>query len=136
MNKQWPEELRSKDSEEVRSMIICVRPENFQHNQNQIKAVLGQWNIDHSNEVLKKLLQPRGKVTCAVNASSLLARDDKFSGNFVDRLNGIQLSGFGVRHGILVRSLMAPFISIGPMVTTRCHFVAHFEPPNHHWSNF
>ncbi|KAL4068611.1 hypothetical protein V8B97DRAFT_2059551 [Scleroderma yunnanense] len=101
LNKTWPAELRSKDSEEI-------------------KAVLRQWKIDHSNEILKKLLQPRGIITCAVNASSLFAEGYDHSGsfsNFVNRLNDISLSSFSVRHGIL--KTLNPRTSIG--VTSEVH---------------
>ncbi|KAI6104396.1 hypothetical protein F5141DRAFT_1216932 [Pisolithus sp. B1] len=85
LNRQWPTELRSKDSEEI-------------------KAVLKHWKIDHSNEVLEKLLQPRGGAICSVNASSLFARGDEYDGesrNFGNRLSNIKVTGFGVRHGVM-----------------------------------
>ncbi|KAI6006956.1 hypothetical protein EDD15DRAFT_2358022 [Pisolithus albus] len=77
---QWPAELRSKDSEEIR-------------------AVLKHWKTDHSNEVLEKLLQPRGGATCSVNASSLFAGGDV--GSFGNRLSKIKITGLGVRHGVM-----------------------------------
>ncbi|KAG6334910.1 hypothetical protein ID866_4181 [Astraeus odoratus] len=95
LNRQWPAELRSNDS-------------------NEIKAVLRQWKINHSNEILEKLLQPRGTVICEVNASSVFARSDEHSGdsrNFVKRVGGIKLSSFGIRHGIM--KALGPKTTIG-----------------------
>ncbi|KAI6158180.1 hypothetical protein BKA82DRAFT_288206 [Pisolithus tinctorius] len=95
LNRQWPTELRSKDSEEI-------------------KAVLRHWKIDHSNEVLEKLLQPRGAVTCEVNASPLFARGDEYDGesrNISKRLSNVKVTGFGVRHGIV--KAMGPKTVVG-----------------------
>ncbi|KIJ61429.1 hypothetical protein HYDPIDRAFT_31300 [Hydnomerulius pinastri MD-312] len=77
---------------------------NAQQKGNQIKAVLNQWKIDHGQEILQELLKPRGSVTCAVNASSLFASGDVLksdSRTVLDRVRGVEVSSFGVRHSIM-----------------------------------
>ncbi|KAH7882365.1 hypothetical protein F5I97DRAFT_1931555 [Phlebopus sp. FC_14] len=85
LKRQWSAELRSKDSEEI-------------------KAVLNQYKIDHSHEILQSLLRPRGQVTCGVDATSLLASGDAQkprSRTVLDRIRGVKISSFGVRHSIM-----------------------------------
>ncbi|KIJ14593.1 hypothetical protein PAXINDRAFT_169736 [Paxillus involutus ATCC 200175] len=87
LKKQWPTELRSKDSGEI-------------------KAELNRWKIDRRHEVLEQLLRPRGSVTCAVDASSLFAKGKGDgsrldSSKVLDHTRRIKVSSFGVRHSVM-----------------------------------
>ncbi|KAJ8590065.1 DnaJ-domain-containing protein [Rhizopogon salebrosus TDB-379] len=80
----WPPELRSKSVD-------------------QIRAHLRQWKIDRSQEVLDRLIRPRGIVTCGIDASTLFSRGDDLdcdSRDFLSRLHGILVSQFAIRHSV------------------------------------
>ncbi|KAF8136952.1 hypothetical protein EV363DRAFT_1394542 [Boletus edulis] len=92
---KWPAELRSKDNEEV-----------AQSAENQIKAALDEWEFDRRHDAVEQLLQPRGSVTCSINASSLFASGDDSahnSQNVLNRIRGIGLATFGVRQNVTKR---------------------------------
>ncbi|KAG6379727.1 hypothetical protein JVT61DRAFT_10261 [Boletus reticuloceps] len=84
---KWPAELRSKDNEEI-------------------KAALDEWEFDRRHDAVEQLLQPRGSVTCSINASSLFASGDdsaQNSHNVLNRIRGIGLATFGVRQNVTKR---------------------------------
>lgn len=81
-----------------------------QRRENQIKAALNEWEFDRRHETIERLLQPRGSITCSINASSLFAGGDgstTISRNILNRIRGIGVSGFGVRQNITVRSRLS-----------------------------
>ncbi|KAN0085953.1 protein of unknown function (DUF3395) domain containing protein [Tylopilus felleus] len=90
---KWPAGLLSKDNEEI-------------------KVALDEWEFDRRHETLEQLLQPRGSVTCSINASSLFARGGDSTSNVrnvLNRIAGIGVTTFGVRQNVTKR--------IGPKTT-------------------
>jgi len=75
----------------------------------QIRAFLRQWKIDRSQEVLDRLIRPRGIVTCGINASPLFSRGDDLdcdSRGIFARLRGVGVSQFAIRHSITVSRIL------------------------------
>ncbi|KAI9460806.1 hypothetical protein HD554DRAFT_2176484 [Boletus coccyginus] len=94
---KWPAELRSRDNEEI-------------------KAALDEWEFDRRHETIEQLLQPRGSVTCSINASSLFASvDDSTSNarNVLNRIGGIGITTFGVRQNVMKRLGAKTTVALG-----------------------
>ncbi|KAG9311685.1 hypothetical protein JVU11DRAFT_7922 [Chiua virens] len=87
LKQKWPAELRSRDNEEI-------------------KTILNEWEFDRRHEIVEQLLQPRGSITCAIKASSLFASGNASSPNprnVLNRIRGIGVTTFGVRQNVTKR---------------------------------
>ena len=101
----WPEELQTKPTEEVGSVMSIER--SIYLNDTQIRHTLRSTILELDRKQKRDLILPRGKAACSILAGSLFsaydgAALDKWTTSLMKRIRGVNFVPISVSHNVQV----------------------------------